>query len=127
MKRLAIIATVLLLSCVGAAADPGPVHPDGNTLLRRCAGAEGLSGRLFCVAYLLGVQETFDAMRDINGVDPCRPQAVTLDQVKDVVIRYLKENPEKRDFPAVLLVVTATRETWCPANPLKDESNANYR
>lgn len=42
----------------------------------------------------------------------CSPAVSTYGQVKDVVIKYMKENPEIRHFPASQIVTFILKQTW---------------
>jgi hypothetical protein len=42
----------------------------------------------------------------------CSPAVSTYGQAKDVVIKYMKENPETRHAEAFYIVADALRKTW---------------
>lgn len=109
MKRLAIIAAALLLSAGGAKATDW----DGNQLLRECTGYD-VTDTLRCLAYIRGARDMLDALQMAGSGERCIPQPATLDQVKDVVVRYLRQHPEVRHFTRPSLIVAAVREAWCP-------------
>jgi hypothetical protein len=107
---LPILKPVIFTMLVAA---PGgyPSFLNGNKLLALCEGDTG--GRTDCIAYLEGV---VDGWRFVNYLaDPdtpvCAADAVG-NQLRDVVVNYLKAHPEHRDDPAAALVTDAITEAW---------------
>ena len=77
----------------------------GNKLLEECEAAEPMR-QAFCLAYIIGAT-------DVGGMDgqvfperrrTCAPDGVSNGQLRDVVVKYLKEHPETRHYAAALLV-----------------------
>jgi Rap1a immunity proteins len=108
MKRLAIIATALLLSAGGAAAE----NQNGNELLTECTAQD--TTLQMCIAYIRGARDMLDALQLAGSGQRCIPQLATLGQVKDVVVRYLRQHPEERHYWRATLIIAAVREAWCP-------------
>jgi hypothetical protein len=83
MKRLAIIATALLVSAAGAAAET-----DGNRLLRECTGTNEAEN-LACTAFIAGARDMFDVMHALttSSGPRCIPTHATYGQVQDVVVK----------------------------------------
>jgi len=90
----------------------------GNDLLESCESGghseQAFFNQAFCLGYITGVT-------DIDGVDgsafperrrSCVPENVTNGQVKDVVVKYLKEHPEERHIQASILIVKAVAQAF---------------
>ena len=67
--------------------------------------------RLYALGYITGVH---DALEQSNH---CSPGNVTAGQVRDVVRRYMDQNPEFRNFDADILIRVALSNAWpCAKN-----------
>ncbi|MDW9600163.1 hypothetical protein GOA86_17555 [Sinorhizobium meliloti] len=86
---------------------------DGNDLLDDCQRGEDLSSAdMYCLAYTIGV---FDSMQAL-GLLPrskCNFGNVKAIQVKDVVVKWLNDNPAKRNQVAADIVMFAVIEGFC--------------
>jgi hypothetical protein len=112
MKRLLIVAMIL-----AASATPSfGYYIDGNELYRKCSINPSSSTEYmdssFCLAYILGVSDTLDTARANNKVDVCVPAGVQAQQLKDVVLAYLRSKPSIRNMEANILVVNALGDAW---------------
>jgi hypothetical protein len=67
----------------------------GNALLESCDNATDAWKQSHCLAYIAGVSDVLDGMHIT-----CTGGRVSLDQVKDVVVKYLREHPEQRNSDA---------------------------
>jgi hypothetical protein len=67
-----------------------------------------------CVGYVMGVVDVSNSLRTSGGHSSCpsNPQGIMAMQIKDVVIRYLSNHPEQRDWPAAGLVGYSVQEAW---------------
>ena len=82
---------------------------DGNTLYEAC-NASGPSTTVLCTAYILGAIDAAMAYDDIYSPDNhhlCLPQNAIGKQVSDVVVKFLRENPEDRSSRAANSVAAA--------------------
>ena len=113
--RLFIVTLALAVGLSGAA-----VATDGNVLFRSCEQgsdrssiASGFQNGI-CSGYIYAVRDTII----VNGLSSktfCIPDAVENSQLNDVVLSWLKGNPQHRHGEAPLLVATAFTEAWpCP-------------
>jgi len=96
---------VALLACFLIPASTEAQSLTGNELLDWCEQArEEEIAKAFCIGYAMG----------IRGVLPigCIPQPVTNNQIVDILVKWLRENPEDRDGPAGILSIRALRETY---------------
>jgi hypothetical protein len=107
---------VLALALVAASVAVGPARAqrvskvDGNKLLALCSGTD-IKG---CDAYLAGVG---DAMAEEPAPRrACIPPRVTGTQLRDVVIKFLREEPAKRELSGGSLTVHAFAKAF-PCHP----------
>jgi len=84
----------------------------GNTLLEKCESRQGTTGYYICLGYLVGVADTFDALRPTTRFDYCLREGATNAQLQRVVVKYLKEHPEELDLSAGWLVVLALTDAF---------------
>ena|SRR5215469_1323442 len=85
----------------------------GNDLLRLCT-SELTSELSFCIGYIEGIRDGL-VFGTINGKPFfVIPAKVTSEQLKDVVVKSLKVNPETRHKPAGLLTLFALKEAFPP-------------
>ncbi len=93
----------------------------GNDLLRRCKGQP--SEEAFCRAFIMGILRGYNIgveMATPRSQEPrwtiCIPANVTVSQSRDVVVRHLEQNPERRHREAGFLSVVALMESFpCPS------------
>jgi hypothetical protein len=92
----------------------------GNALHEECQIAETdnvyYQADAYCIGYILGV---FDAANGpdngVAGFTFCTPDEINLNQVRDIVVKWLSDHPQHRHHDANSLVATALREVWpCP-------------
>jgi Ssp1 endopeptidase immunity protein Rap1a len=93
---------------------------DGNKLLEICNYPEGSLPRANCLGYVVGVAETVIGLDSVGALkmdgSPCVPDGATPDQLADVVVEYLTENPKNRNGLAAGLVGLALLNAWPPCN-----------
>ncbi len=100
-----------LLSANGAWA--GPTYRDGSDLLKHCT-SELTFERGVCGGYLTGTTDTLDTLDAGKGSmgEACVPSSATISQLMKVVVKHMAEHPEKLDFTATRLVLTAFYEAF---------------
>jgi hypothetical protein len=101
MMRAAAAGAMLMAAC-GAAHAQRVSKVDGNRLLAMCTTKS--AGE--CDAYLSGVSDTIEAEGRARA-PACIPTAVTGNQMRDVVIKYIHDNPQSRELKAGLLTIKA--------------------
>jgi hypothetical protein len=89
---------------------------DGNDLLRLCT-SELPVDVTFCMGYVEGVRDglvwgTIERKPSF-GI----PAQVKSGQLKDVVVKYLKEHPENRHKEAGFLTIGALKDAFPPESP----------
>jgi hypothetical protein len=68
--------------------------------------SESTSKRMYGLGYLAGLADYGDS------VSHCIPSNVTLGQIQDMAIDYLRKNAENRNLPADILVGMMLIERW---------------
>jgi hypothetical protein len=114
MKRSLGVLGVLTL-CFGIAfpsaaqENAAETFETGRTLLQKCNGDAASQTR--CLSYIEGVA---DAMRleqayrrTFFGARVCINQNILGREIKDIVVRWLKDHPERQRYPASQLIAQA--------------------
>jgi hypothetical protein len=104
-----MMRAVILLALVAAtpAAAQRVSKVDGNKLMGLCRSTD-VKG---CDAYVAGVADALAEVRDDAHV-ACIPPRVTTDQMRDVVLKYLHDEPQDRQLPGGRLTVHALAKAW---------------
>lgn len=90
----------------------------GNDLLVTCSEVDSQLGTA-CMFYIRGITEGFfgalAATRQPQAF--CVPDTVTLIQMRDVIVKWLRDNPDKRHFGANVLIIGIMKAAFpCTAN-----------
>jgi hypothetical protein len=90
----------------------------GNDLLRLCS-SELTSELGFCIGYIEGIRDgvVFEAVGHNAKPLFAISDKVTSEQLKDVVVKWLKQNPETRHKPAGMLTIFALEAAFPPESP----------
>jgi hypothetical protein len=81
---------------------------DGNKLLSDI-NSETYSGKALALGYVIGVHDSFDTLLF------CTPENSSQGQLRDVVKKYLENNPASRHKSADVLIVNALQQNFpCP-------------
>lgn len=113
MRKLLLSVTAATLA-IGLLTSPArATFTDGNDLLTSC------SADLYveCLGYVAGIADAMETAQSCNngslaGWQACVPIGVRKSQAKDVVIRFLREHPQDRHYPASGLVAQALQEAF---------------
>jgi len=89
-KYLSLVCVLSCFSAYARADEPIRAFWDGNTLYASCITRGNAAS---CDGYIAGVADTLEMTRTI-----CIPPRVTSGQLVDVVIKFLKDNPESRHY-----------------------------
>jgi Rap1a immunity proteins len=115
MRTLFVLLLGLYLSQSTAPQEMAPDITHGNGLLRACSddAPSGLN-HAFCMGYLEGAREGLSMLEKgkSTGAYFCEPENATLLQVRDIVVKYLRDNPENRQEVSILLVYRAFHKAW---------------
>jgi len=86
----------------------------GQNLLRFCE-SKAPSDKAICLGFVDGVIDTIDVLRSIQGAPSCFPSRVEPRQAIDVIVRWLKANPDDQRYAAAGLTINAVADAWpCP-------------
>lgn len=99
------LSAVLLTVVISFNAKAG--FDDGNSLHENCQASDDYKWFL-CIAYIKG---TIDASNTFAKL-ACIPPNATAGQLRDIVSKWLRENPEYRSSKAATLVLAAIKEAF---------------
>jgi hypothetical protein len=134
MKTLWMFVTVMVL-CSGVFAQKADVVSftgSGNAFLRDCSAAEKeattqaeLAASIGCTMFVAGVVRGVEFGSGVTRVKAkqttlpqefCRPDDTENGQLVRIVLKFIRENPEKANEETALLVMYAMRNAFpCPA------------
>jgi hypothetical protein len=98
MRKLLMLLVALAASGDVAAAG----FTDGNRLLTDCRASQDEAPHAICLGYVTGAYDMATAL----SLD-CPNERYTVGQVRDIVVKFLVDNPRHRHLPAALLVARA--------------------
>jgi len=98
MRSLLLTVLIAVLPISSAEAD----FQTGNELWAAC----NQRPRQECIGYVEAIADAL-SLGDFLGLQACMPQTLTSGQAVDVVLKLLRDHPEKRHFGAVGLVALA--------------------
>lgn len=117
MKRFAqvfaLVAALMILFAQPSAAG----WMSGNELLQSCEETnEAIKYQQLarCMGYIMGVADTMSADNSVNGFRAKFTVGITVQQITDVVLKFLREHPEDRHYSANGLVAQALSEAFPP-------------
>ncbi|MEG3143346.1 Rap1a/Tai family immunity protein [Sphingomonas sp. RT2P30] len=84
----------------------------GDALLADCASRTPIR-RQACRSYIAGVVDARRMPETVNWASVCEPEGMTREQLADIVVVYLRDNPSKRRLPASDLVLLALQGFPC--------------
>ena len=142
-------AVCLGITAISARADVESTKQDGNKLLNYCSQAvkdtePGTAEEHFkiawCLGYIYGFKDGFDGLALVSAKDDtdftklrhsyiCFPEGSTIDQAIRVLVKFLKDHPERLHQPSFTLAEEAfaeafpcqTRSPSMPVNPKVDK------
>jgi hypothetical protein len=124
MLCINVIVIGLISLLIGVRANAEEIRGDGNELLQYCTESSpgdpvGTAKSAWCVGYLLGIDDMRRFSTSLpNRPTDCRPEGVTMVQVKRIVVDYLQEHPEELHYSSVVLVHNALKHAFpCTAQP----------
>jgi hypothetical protein len=92
---------------------------NGNGLHNKCSGPPASFEQGICSGYAVAVIDTVITIQSTGAIGPlfCIPQGVTVEQVTDVVKKYLTDNPVQRHYTASSTAIKALELAFpCPTN-----------
>ena len=125
MKHIGLFLLILLMPSLSAAQQQlpfqGPLKgysfADGNKLLQVCQ-SEDSADVMWCAGYISAAASAAqsDWVLQNSNLKVCLPSSVTLKQLIDMAVKYLKDHPEKRHYDAFALVVASWSPFACSSN-----------
>ena len=102
--------------CSIASAQDALASPTGNALFEQCTRGRGSATYWYddaaCTAYIQGFVEGATSFQELWPKERpraiCLPANITAGQMRDVVVKYLYNHPERRHLPAMMSILTAT-------------------
>ncbi len=102
---------ILTLAAVGlfwpTAVLAGAGFKSGNELYSDCSAPKSSSDYAFCAGYVAGMTDTLQVPSIV-----CLPEHVTIGQSVDVVMKYLRNNPENRHYAAASVGLAALKQAF---------------
>lgn len=113
MKKLLLAAIITIALSSPARAE----FHTGNSLLSLCNSME-ITDRFDCLGYTTGVSDAAQWRHF------CPPEGITRGQIRDIIVAYLRQNPDVRHKTADILAAIALARVWpCQSNQNRRESN----
>ena len=107
-----VVIGVLLVAWPAMAQRPQP-WTTAQRLLQDCAEPLGFLRSNSCVDYIEGIKDLLNYLRanDVSSIRlPCTPPNITLGQMRDVILKFLRDNPQYEHIngaPAVYAALIA--------------------
>ena len=109
-------ATVFSIFLLSAPEQASASFRSGNELYEQCATLRSDPAyyqlEAYCVGYIVGAYDMMELAQQIRGVPPCVRAGTTVQQLREIVVRYLERNPQNRDLAASALVAVALGEAY---------------
>jgi hypothetical protein len=107
MKTLIMAVLALTISSVAKAQKTSDIIYSGDDFLATCQYDNNRPPDV-CLAYVAGVAGTLALNWSDTGQRICVPNDATLGTTLDMVLQYIKDNPEKRSQKTIFLIAQAT-------------------
>ena len=87
---------------------------DGDELMNHCSAnvADERFDPAVCVTYIMGAYDAFMFQRLVRNQPRCAPRTLTAGKLREVVVAYLRDNPDNRAMDASALVWNAILAEW---------------
>jgi hypothetical protein len=120
-----LAAAALAALAIGAATVPAAAGEiTGNMMYSSCQQKNGMPDRVTCLGYIRGAADAVMSLHDLNpgAIPVCMTGNETGEQLADVVVKFLRENPVERAANGGLIVTMALHEAWPCKKGGKSES-----
>src|SRR5580700_2922271 len=122
IRTLTMAVLALATSSAAKAQKTSDIINSGNDFLAVCQYDNNRPPDV-CLAYVAGVAGTLALNWSDTGQRICVPENATLRTTLDLVLQYIKDNPEKRNQKPIFLVAQVTIKQYvCEAPKQKAES-----
>jgi hypothetical protein len=123
IKTLAMAVLALATSSAAKAQKTSDIINSGNDFLAVCQ-YENNRPPDVCLAYIAGVAGTLALNWSDTGQRICVPDSATLRTTLDLVLQFIKDNPEKRDQKTIFLVAQVTIKKYVCEAPKQQATSA---
>jgi hypothetical protein len=123
IKILTMAVLALATSSAAKAQKTSDIINSGNDFLAVCQ-YENNRPPDVCLAYIAGVAGTLALNWSDTGQRICVPDNATLRTTLDLVLQFIKDNPEKRDQKTIFLVAQATIKKYVCEAPKQQATSA---
>jgi hypothetical protein len=123
IKTLTMAVLALATSSAAKAQKTSDIINSGNDFLAVCQ-YENNRPPDVCLAYIAGVASTLALNWSDTGQRICVPDSATLRTTLDLVLQFIKDNPEKRDQKTIFLVAQVTIKKYVCEAPKQQATSA---
>jgi hypothetical protein len=123
IRTLTMAVLALATSSAAKAQKTSDIINSGNDFLAVCQ-YENNRPPDVCLAYIAGVAGTLALNWSDTGQRICVPDNATLRTTLDLVLQFIKDNPEKRDQKTIFLVAQATIKKYVCEAPKQQATSA---
>jgi hypothetical protein len=123
VKTLVMIVLALAISSVARAQKTSDIINSGDDFLTVCQYDNNRPPDV-CLAYVAGVAGTLALNWSDTGQRICVPDSATLRTTLDLVLQFIKDNPEKRDQKTIFLVAQVTIKKYVCEAPKQQATSA---
>jgi hypothetical protein len=123
IKTLIIAVLALTISSAAKAQKTSDIINRGEDFLAVCQYDNNRPPDV-CLAYVAGVAGTLALNWSDTGQRICVPDSATLRTTLDLVLQYIKDNPEKRNQKTIFLVAQVTIKKYVCEAPKQQGASA---
>jgi hypothetical protein len=123
IKTLTMAVLALATSSAAKAQKTSDIINSGKDFLAVCQ-YENNRPPDVCLAYIAGVAGTLALNWSDTGQRICVPDSATLRTTLDLVLQFIKDNPEKRDQKTIFLVAQVTIKKYVCEAPKQQATSA---
>ena len=123
IKTLIMAALALTISSAAKAQKTSDIIDRGDDFLAVCQYDNDRPPDV-CLAYVAGVAGTLALNWSDTGQRICVPDKATLRTTLDLVLQYIKDNPEKRSQKTIFLVAQVTIKKYVCEAPKREAESA---
>jgi hypothetical protein len=123
VKTLIMIVLAFTISSVAKAQKTSDIINSGHDFLAVCQYDNNRPPDV-CLAYVAGVAGTLALNWSDTGQRICVPENGTLRTTLDLVLQYIKDNPERRNQKTIFLIAQATIKKYVCEAPKQKPASA---
>jgi hypothetical protein len=123
IKTLIIALLALTISSAAKAQKTSDIINRGDDFLAVCQYDNDRPPDV-CLAYVAGVAGTLALNWSDTGQRICVPDSATLKTTLDMVLQYIKDNPEKRNQKTIFLIAQVTIKKYVCEAPKQQAASA---